>query len=111
MKVTKDSYSEKVTIATHLLLEQVPFEGLWLARIPLLKIEDWNLGDHARFPHLVTDKNMRRVYYEKSCVTALEIEEWVHGVKHLGLLNFSWVPDYHHTHINTIYVCQLLILV
>lgn len=38
-KVTKDPDLNKFVISTPLLLEQVPFEGLCLARIPLLKME------------------------------------------------------------------------
>lgn len=93
----KDLDSEKLTIFMRLLLKQAPFEGLWLARIPLLKMEYWDLVDHARFPYLETYKYMRRVYYVESGVTTLEIEEWVYGVEHLGMLNLLWVPHYHRT--------------
>jgi len=80
MKITKDLDLEKFTISTALLPKQVPFEGLRLTRSPLLKMEDWDLMDHARFPHLATNKYMRCVYYVESSVTALIIEEWAHGV-------------------------------
>ena len=39
------------------------------------------------------------------------MEEWVCFVEKLALLNLLWVPHYHHTHINTICVRQLLTLV
>lgn len=87
-----------------LLPKQDPFEGPWLARVPLLKMEDWDLTDHAKFPHLAPDKYMRRVYYVESSVTALEMKEWVCGVEHSGLLNLPWLPHYHHTPINMICV-------
>ena len=39
-KVSKDPKSERFVLSMPLLPEQVPFEGLWLTWIPLLKIED-----------------------------------------------------------------------
>ena len=111
MKVTKDLDSEKFTISTPLLSEQVRFEGPQLTRIPLLKMEDWELADNARFSHLEMDKYRRRVYYAESGVTTLEMEEWAYEVEHLGLINLLWVPHYHRTPINTICVRQLLALV
>jgi len=74
-------------------------------------MENWDLANRANFPDLVMDKYKRRIYYVESGVTMLEIEEWVCGVKHSGLLNLLWVTHYHRTPINTICVCQLLILV
>ena len=56
VKVTKDPNSKKFTISTPLLPEKVPFEHPWLMRIPLLKIEDWDFIDHARFQHLAIHK-------------------------------------------------------
>jgi len=111
VKVTKDPNSDKLSISTPLLPKKVPLEGLWLARILLLKMEDWDLADHARFPHLETDKYMKHVYYVKSGVTTLGTVEWICSVENSGLLNLLWVPHYHHTPINTICVRQLLTLV
>lgn len=54
---------------------------------------------------------MRKFYYEETCVTILETQEWVRGVEQSRLLNLLLVPHYHHTPINTICVHQLLTLV
>lgn len=86
---------EKFSISTPLLLEQVPFEGSWLAQIPLLETEDWDLADHARFPHLKIDKYMKHMYYTESGIIALETVAWIHGMEKSGLLNLLWVPHYH----------------
>ena len=37
-----------------------------------MKLEDWDLGDIERFPHLVTDNFMQRLFYKDFSVTALE---------------------------------------
>jgi len=74
-------------------------------------MDDWDLADHTKLSHLATQKYMKRVYYEEIGVIALEIEEWVCGVEKSGFLNLLWVPHYHRTPINTIYICQLLTLV
>jgi len=103
-KVTKDPDADKFTISMPLLPEQVPFEGPWLARIPFLKMEDWDLVGYTKFPHLAIDKYMWRVYYEEIGVTMLEMEEWVCSVEQLRFLNLLWVPHYHLTPINMICV-------
>lgn len=74
-------------------------------------MEDWDLADHGKFPHLAMDKYMRRVYYEEIGVTTLETDEWVWGGEQSWLVNLLWVPHYHHTPINMICVCHLLTLV
>jgi len=111
VKVPRGPDSKKFTISTPLLPEKVPFEGRRLMRITLLEMENWDLTDEAKFPHLVTVKYLRKVYYIETGVTMLEREEWVCGVEQSGLLNLLWVPHYHNTPINTICVCQLLTLV
>lgn len=100
-KVTKDPDSNKFVISTSLLPEQVPFEGLRLTWILLVKMEDWDLAGHNRFPHLATVNYMKHVYYRDSGVTELEMLEWIHNVENSGLLNLLWVPHYHRTTINT----------
>lgn len=110
-KVTKDPDSNKFFISMPLLQEQVPFEIPCLARIPLLNVEDWDLVDHERFPHLATTNYMKCAYYPDSGVTELEIVEWIHRVENLGLLNLLWVHHYHCTTINKNCVHQLLTLV
>lgn len=84
VKVTKDSNVEKFVIYMPLLLENITFEGPRLAWVPLLKMEDWDLADHERFPHLMTNNYMKWVYYKDSDVTVLEPLEWIHGVNKSG---------------------------
>lgn len=74
-------------------------------------MEDWDLEDHDRFPHLVISNYMNHVYFMNSGVTELETVEWIRRVENLGLLNLFWVPHDHHTTINTTYVHELLTLV
>lgn len=44
VEVTKDLDKVKLHIKIPLLPENVPFEGEMLAKIPMLKMEDWDLG-------------------------------------------------------------------
>jgi len=111
VKVPKDPDSDKFLIHTPLFPKHINFEGLHLALVPLLKIEDWDLAKHERFPHLTIENYMRHVHYPDSGVTKLETVAWIHRVENSRLLNLLWVPHYHHTNINTTYVQQLLTLV
>lgn len=70
-KVTKDPDSGKFGISTPLLSRQVTFEGPKLSRIPLLKLEDWDIANQDKFPHMVTHKYMKMIYYDDTCVTKL----------------------------------------
>lgn len=45
-KVPKDSDNVKFMISTPLLLKKVVFEGVFLGHILMLKLEDWDVGDH-----------------------------------------------------------------
>lgn len=80
-KVTEDPNTKNFTISMPLLPEQDPFKGLQLTRIPLIKMEDLDLAYDSNFPHLATEKYIRRVYYEETSVTMLETEEWVYSVE------------------------------
>jgi len=111
MKVSNDPDSEQFIIHTPLLPEKITFEGMCLAHVPLLKMEDWDLADHESFPHLTIENYMRRVYYKDSGVTELGSDEWIHRVEQSGLLNLLWVPHYHCSNINTTCIWQLLTLV
>jgi len=44
-------------------------------------MEDWDLLDHERFPHLATSKYMTKIYYEEMGVTQLEPMKWIRDVK------------------------------
>lgn len=110
-KVTKDLDTKKFISHTPLLRENITFGGLCLAQVRLLKMEDWDLDAHERFPHLVMVNYMKRVYYKDSSVTVLELVQWIRRVEKSGLLNLLWVPHYHCSNINTTFIRQLLTLV
>jgi len=110
MKVSKDPDEGQFLPNTPLLLENITFEVLHLARIPHLELEDWDLGDIEQFPHLAIDTFMKRVFYKESGVIVLELVEWIRRVNKVGLLNLLWVPHYHHAPINLTVINQLLFL-
>jgi len=111
VKVLKDPDERQFLLNTPLLLENITFEGLCLACIPHLKLEDWDLEDMERFPHLATDTFMKCVIYREFGVTALEPVKWIRGVNNARLLNLLWVSHYPHAPINLIFIKQLLCLV
>lgn len=111
MKVPKDPDVRKFLLNTPVIPEGITFEGPRLAWIPHLKLEDWDLADHERFPKLTMESYMRRVYYKEYGVTMLEPMEWIRGVNQSGLLNLLWVPHYHRSNINLIVIKKLLTLV
>lgn len=49
-KLPRDPNNAKFMVTMPLLLEKVVFEGILWARIAPLKMEDWDLGDHKKFP-------------------------------------------------------------
>lgn len=104
VKVPEEPGVGKFLLNMPLLLEGINFEGPCLARIPHLKLEDWDLADHERFPHLAIETYMERIYYKESSVTTLEHVEWIHEVNQSGLLNLLWVPHYHRSNINLIFI-------
>lgn len=55
-------------------------------RIPALKLEDWDLTNQNKFPHLATHKYKMKIYYEEIGVTRLETMKWVKGIEHAELL-------------------------
>lgn len=75
------------------------------------KMEDWDLADHKRLPHLVTSKYMMKIYYEETGVMWLEPMKWVRGVEQAGLMHMLSIPHFHRLTINMVCVCQLLTLV
>ena len=54
-KVLKDIDERKTPLQTPLFSYEIVLEGPCLARVPLLKLEDWDLDNHEKFPHLVTE--------------------------------------------------------
>ena len=110
MKVTKDLYSGKFMVSTPLLPEQVIFEGAFLAHNLVLKMEDWDLADHAKFPHLEIPHLMKPKENTAVGVTELEPQKWLHGVEKVGLLNLLLVPHFHRAPITIFIIRQSLCL-
>lgn len=110
-KVRKDLGLGKFTMPALLFPEEVVFEGALLARIPVLKLEDWDLSNHEKFLHFTTNKYMTKIYYEETGVTRLEPMKWVKWFEQARLLHMLCVPHFHRSIINTICVCQFLALV
>lgn len=63
-KVSKDLDSAKFMVPTPLLQKRVVFEGSLLGCIPSLKLEDWDLEDHEKFPQLATNKYLVKIDYK-----------------------------------------------
>lgn len=60
--------------------------------ILLSKLEDWDIIDQEKFPHMVTHKYIIKIYYDDTRVVELERMKWVHDVEQSGLLNMLLVP-------------------
>jgi len=69
------------------------------------KMEDWDLVDHDKFPHLATNKYMTKIYYEEIGVTWLEPNKWVRDVEQASLLHMLYIPHFHQLIINIVCVC------
>lgn len=69
------------------------------------------MGDHVKLPKLAQRKYIKKVYYEESEVTPLELVKWVVGVGCVGLLNMLQVSHFSCSSINTVCVRQILMLV
>jgi len=110
-KVPKDIDERKVPLQIPLLPDEIVFEGPCLGQVPLLKLEDLDLADHEKFPHLVTKQLMRRIIDTTTGMTTLELWRWLRGVDKAGLLNMLWVPHYNRTPIIVLVIKQLLSLV
>jgi len=111
VKVTRDPDSGKFAISMRLLLEEVVFECVLLLRIPVLKLEDWDLPIHEKFPHFPTNKCMTKIYYEVIRFTRLELMKWVKGVEQDVLLHILCVPHFHRSIINIVCLLKFLVLV
>jgi len=79
-KVSK--YTDKSKLALHipLLLDKIVFEGPCLGRVPLLKLEDWDLADTKKFPHRVINQLMHCIVHTTTEMTMLESRKWLKGV-------------------------------
>ena len=83
VEVTKDLDKVKSHINTPLLPENVPFEGEMFAKLPALKLEDWDLADCAEFPELALSEYLEKVHYE-GAVIKVEPMRWALGYSNLG---------------------------
>ena len=54
-KVPKDIDESKTPLQTPLLPDEIDFNGPDLARVLILKLKDWDLVDHEKFPHLLVE--------------------------------------------------------
>ena len=72
---------------TPLLPDEITFDGSCLARVLILKLEDWDLVDHEKFPHLATEHLMHRIIDTNLVMTTLEPWRWLKGVEKVGLFN------------------------
>ena len=71
-KVPKDIDESKTPLQTPLLPNEIVFDRLRLALVLLLKLEDWDLADHEKFPHLVTEQLMCPIIDTNTIMTASE---------------------------------------
>ena len=85
--VPKDTDESKTPLKTPLLPDEINFDGMRLARMQILKLEDLDLVKHEKFPHLVTKQLMCHIIETNTGMTALELWMWLRGVDKAGLLN------------------------
>jgi len=71
-KVPKYIDESKTPLQTPLLSDKIVFDGPRLARVPLLKLADWDLADHEKFPHLATEQLMHRIIDTNTRMTGFE---------------------------------------
>lgn len=100
----KDPDSGKFIVSTPLFPKHVEFEGTVLKHIIVLKMEDWDLTHHERFPHLAIRKYMKNIFYEETGVTRVEPMKRVRGVEKDGLMHMLCAPHFHRSIINTMCV-------
>lgn len=70
-----------------MLLDNIVFEGLHFRWVLVLKFEYWDLIDHEKFPHLVTEQLMHQRI--DTTIRTIELEPWIwlKGVEKARLLN------------------------
>ena len=93
-----------------LILEDVLVEGDMFAKIPLLKMEDWDLADQEKFPELSPSMYLENIPYDDGMVR-VEPKSWALGLQKSRLLNLLHIPHFGCSTINDICLHQLLNLV
>ena len=83
----KDLDETKSSLQTLLLPNNIMFEGTHLGCMPSLKLEDWDLANHEKFPHLETRNLMKPKQNTIAGFTELELRKWLREVEKAGLLN------------------------
>jgi len=73
--VPKDIDESRVSLYIPLLPNKIVFEGPCLGWVLLLKMEDLDLADTGKFPHLVTDQLVHYVVHTTTRMTALESQK------------------------------------
>jgi len=109
--VPKDIDESKSTLQTPLLPDDIVFEGPHLWQVHVLKFKDWDLTDHEKFPHLVTEYLMCQLIDTTAGTIELVPWTWLKGVEKVGLLNLLSVPHYHRAPVTIFVIRQLLCLV
>jgi len=103
-KVPKDIDESKTPLQTPLLLDEIAFDGSCLARVLVLKLENWDLVYHEKFPHLAIEQLMHHIIDTNTRMIGLEPQRWLKGVEKAGLLNFLWVPHYNCTPVTVVVI-------
>lgn len=96
-------------LITMSLPKEVPFEGTMTSRISTMKFEYWDLADTDKFPHLVTNKLMKKSV--EGAVTTLQPRKWLQKVEEVGLLCLLSIPHFQRPLITILIIRQLLCLV
>ena len=63
------------------------------AKVPQLKLEDWDIAVVNKFPKFVPELYLDQVIYEGGIVR-LEVMRWVLGLHKAGLLNLLHIPHF-----------------
>ena len=97
------------TINTPSLPKGVPMENSVVGWVMTMNVEDWNLADRVKFPHLTTDALMDRKI--EGTVKTLQPKTWLQKVDKSRLLFLSSIPHFLQPPITMLVINQLLCLI
>jgi len=80
-KFPKDIHENKTPLQTPLLSDEISFDGLRLAWVLILKLGDWDLAHHEKFPHLETEQLMHHIIETNMGMTTLEPQSGSRGYR------------------------------
>ena len=63
-----------------LFLEEVPFLGDFLGKIPQLKFTNNDFNDQTKYPQFASDHYLKRVHYQDRGMMRLEPQQWENGL-------------------------------